>query len=62
MDDWTVRLLTWQADWAYGKDDMAVRQMTRGWHMDQLSDDTCHSLIGCKGATWPNQGLPCGTI
>jgi hypothetical protein len=23
--------------------------------------DTWHALVGCKGATWPNHGLPRGT-
>jgi hypothetical protein len=49
--------MTCHDDRAYGND-VAV---TRGSDVGQSAVDTWHSSSGCKGATWPNHGLPRGT-
>jgi hypothetical protein len=50
--------VAWQMTWAN-------QRWTRGisWlvDVDESSVDTWHASVGCKGATWPNHGLPRGT-
>jgi hypothetical protein len=58
-----VRQVTWQRRVAVT---WANQRWTRGiFWLDGVNEsavDTWHALIGCKGATWPNHGLPCGTL
>jgi hypothetical protein len=47
---------------AYVADDISsVQKRCMADDMGESYCDTWHALVGCKCATWPNHGLPCGT-